>query len=76
MMMTIGRKKHSGRPRGKVDGGEGRGMPLGGRDERPPTGYRSLEDDELPVVDERVSAWDTIEEEDSADRRRDPLRKP
>ncbi|MBV8518657.1 MAG: hypothetical protein JO197_14765 [Acidobacteria bacterium] len=76
MMTTIGRKKHSGRQRGNVDGGEGRGVPLGGRDERPATGYRSLEDDEYSVVDDHVSAWDTIEEEESADRRRDPLRKP
>jgi hypothetical protein len=76
MYMTIGRKKHSGRQRGKVDGGAGRGIPLGGRDERPPTGYRSLEDEEFVVVDEHVSAWETIEEEESSDRRRDPLRKP
>lgn len=53
---------------GNVDGGEGRGIPLGGHDERPPTGYRSTDDDEqLPEL-----AW---EDEDAADRRRDPLRR-
>jgi hypothetical protein len=57
---------------GKVDGGEGRGVPLGGRDERPPTGYRELDDapDQLP---DRNYDW---EDGDPADRRRDPLRKP
>ena len=65
--------------RGTVDGGEGRGVPLGGHDERPPTGYRRIDDDEeeLPVVDpepdDRDFGW---EEGDPADRRRDPLRKP
>ena len=51
---------------GTVDGGEGRGVPLGGHDERPPTGYRSDEDDERDL-------WD---EGDISDRRRDPLRRP
>jgi hypothetical protein len=64
--------------RGTVDGGEGRGVPLGGHDERPPTGYRSDEEDELEVVDrgaddDRDFGW---EEGDPADRRKDPLRKP
>ena len=51
---------------GTVDGGEGRGVPLGGHDERPPTGYRSDEDDDRDL-------WD---EGDISDRRRDPLRRP
>lgn len=51
---------------GTVDGGEGRGVPLGGHDDRPPTGYRSDEDDERDL-------WD---EGDISDRRRDPLRRP
>ena len=52
--------------RGTVDGGQGRGIPLGGHDERPPTGYRQ-DDDELDT------GWD---DDDDLDRRRDPLRKP
>ena len=51
---------------GTVDGGEGRGVPLGGHDDRPPTGYRSDEDDDRDL-------WD---EGDISDRRRDPLRRP
>lgn len=59
---------------GKVDGGEGRGVPLGGHDERPPTGYRRDEsDDTVSELDDRDFGW---EEGDPADRRRDPLRKP
>lgn len=65
----FGRKKT--RP-GLVDGGEGSGIPLGGHDELPPTGYRDLEDDFDEVTD-RDFGW---EEGDPADRRRDPLRKP
>lgn len=59
---------------GKVDGGAGRGVPLGGRDERPPTGYREVEDD-LKELSDRDFEIDW-EEGDPADRRRDPLRKP
>jgi hypothetical protein len=59
-------------PVGPVDGGEGRGIPLGGHDERPPTGYRSDTEEELEVED-RDYLW---EEGDPADRRKDPLRKP
>jgi hypothetical protein len=59
-------------PHGTVDGGEGRGIPLGGHDERPPTGYRSDDDPEVDIED-RDFLW---EEGDPADRRRDPLRKP
>ena len=57
---------------GRVDGGEGRGVPLGGHDERPPTGYRN-EDDDLQDQDDPDFLW---EEGDPADRRKDPLRKP
>jgi hypothetical protein len=57
---------------GKVDGGEGRGVPLGGHDERPPAGYRNVDDD-LQEITDRDFGW---EEGDPADRRRDPLRKP
>ena len=56
---------------GKVDGGEGRGIPLGGHDERPPTGYREVDDDLKEITDR-----DFGDEDDPADRRRDPLRKP
>jgi hypothetical protein len=59
-------KLHPGK--GDIDGGEGRGVPLGGHDEVPPTGYRSeahLEGDELEHL------WD---DDQAADRRRDPLR--
>jgi hypothetical protein len=56
---------------GKVDGGEGRGVPLGGHDERPPTGYRRVDDDLQEQSDDMF--W---EEGDPADRRKDPLRKP
>lgn len=62
------RKKNVGR----VDGGEGRGVPLGGDDERPPTGYSNVDED-LAEVTDRDFGW---EEGDPADRRRDPLRKP
>lgn len=54
-----------------VDGGEGRGVPLGGHDDRPPTGY--LDEDEVPEVEDRDFGDD---EDDPADRRRDPLRTP
>lgn len=60
---------------GTVDGGEGRGIPLGGHDDRPPTGYRSLNDVDIESADNEDAAlfW---EDEDPADRRKDPLRKP
>jgi len=66
----FGRKKKNVGP---VDGGEGRGVPLGGHDERPPTGYRNDDEAVLPELDDRDFGW---EEGDPADRRRDPLRKP
>ncbi len=56
---------------GLVDGGEGRGIPLEGHDDRPPTGYREA-DDELKELEDRDFGW---EEGDPADRRRDPLRR-
>jgi hypothetical protein len=65
----MGRKEASA---GKVDGGEGRGVPLGGHDERPPTGYQN-DEEEVPEVDNPDFLW---EEGDPADRRKDPLRKP
>ena len=65
----FGRKKKHPEP---LDGGEGRGIPLGGHDERPPTGYREL-DDEMKELQDRDFGW---EEGDPADRRRDPLRRP
>ncbi|HEX8171960.1 MAG TPA: hypothetical protein VF824_15595 [Thermoanaerobaculia bacterium] len=72
----FGRKRRAGSDGeaadGTVDGGAGRGVPLGGRDERPPTGYRSVDDD-LTELTDRDFLWD---EGDPADRRRDPLRKP
>jgi hypothetical protein len=55
---------------GSVDGGEGRGIPLGGADERPPTGYRELDDERAEIMD-RDLGW---EDGDPADRRKDPLR--
>ncbi len=60
---------------GTVDGGEGRGVPLGGHDDRPPTGYRSTGDEAIEPQDaeDRDLLW---EDGDPADRRRDPLRKP
>lgn len=58
---------------GSVDGGEGRGVPLGGHDDRPPTGYQDAED-ELPIAPS--SDLEFPEDEDPADRRRDPLRRP
>ena len=67
----FGRKKKN--DVGNVDGGEGRGIPLGGHDERPPTGYRNVIDEELDEPTDRDYLW---EEGDPADRRRDPLRKP
>ncbi|MGZ5445636.1 MAG: hypothetical protein ACXW5U_25290 [Thermoanaerobaculia bacterium] len=65
------RKKKTNKD-GSVDGGEGRGVPLGGHDERPPTGYREVDDD-LQEITDRDFGW---EEGDPADRRKDPLRKP
>ena len=65
------KKKPADDDTGTVDGGARRGVPLGGHDERPPTGYRS--DDEDLDLEDRDFLW---EEGDPADRRKDPLRKP
>ncbi|HJQ37999.1 MAG TPA: hypothetical protein VKB93_12745 [Thermoanaerobaculia bacterium] len=63
------RQNQQSKNHGTVDGGEGRGVPLGGHDERPPTGYRSEDEPEL--------GWDANDDEDDdgRERRRDPLRK-
>jgi hypothetical protein len=69
-------RKMKQRETGSVDGGEGRGIPLGGQDNRPPTGYNSLEDDswieDLREFSDRDFAGD--DETGGPDRRRDPLR--
>lgn len=71
----FGQRKTKAQPGvGTVDGGEGRGVPLGGRDERPPTGYRS--DDDLDNDYETTEPEMFWEDGDPADRRKDPLRKP
>ncbi len=61
---------------GSLDGGAGRGVPLGGNDSRPRGGYDSANDDhdlEVENEDREPFEW---EEGDPADRRKDPLRKP
>jgi hypothetical protein len=70
----FGRKQKDQSLSGNVDGGAGRGIPLGGHDNRPPTGYRNS-----PGTDESNDEWDDSEfgfsnEGDPADRRKDPLR--
>lgn len=63
---------------GSVDGGEGRGVPLGGHDQRPPTGYNfDNDDDDYDVMDSNeIDDSDFgAEEEGGPDRRRDPLRR-
>ena len=66
--------------RGAVDGGFGRGVPLGGRDERPPTGYKKkdlLGDDDVAAVEDSGEDLFALETDDAEpdDRRRDPLRR-
>jgi hypothetical protein len=69
----FGRKPKLGGETGTVDGGEGRGVPLGGHDERPPTGYRALRDERMLDEDEvHDLLW---EDGHPSDRRRDPLRR-
>jgi len=63
-------KMKSIRP-GTVDGGEGRGYPLSGHDRRPSTGYRALDDEDFEIIDRELFG----NEEDSSERRRDPLRR-
>lgn len=78
----FGRKKKTAdtSDTGTVDGGEGRGVPLGGRDERPPTGYRSNADLDFDIEKDAGGGEEDPdhfwEDGDPADRRRDPLRKP
>ncbi|HEX9981905.1 MAG TPA: hypothetical protein VGF69_01455 [Thermoanaerobaculia bacterium] len=55
---------------GSIDGDEGRGVRMGGRDNRPPTGYLNQEAGEL---DEFLLGDD--DDADASERRRDPLRK-
>jgi len=67
-------KRHSGT--GSLDGGQGRGVPMGGSDERRPSGYDALDDEqglEVENNDREPFLW---EDGDPADRRRDPMRKP
>ena len=58
-------------PRGTIDGGFGRGVPINGRKKK-----EKLEDDEIPIVDSGEDLFE-LESDDSepADRRRDPLRR-
>ena len=62
--MRFSRKKRSTNA-GPIDGGEGRGVPMG-------------EDDEEVIVDDDRDAFAVLDDEDDAspgDRRRDPLRR-
>lgn len=63
--------------RGAVDGGEGRGIPLGGQDARRPRGYNA--DDDTDWIEDLREFSDRdfggAEEEEGPDRRRDPLRR-
>lgn len=66
---------------GTVDGGEGRGIRLGGSDRRPPTGYRNVEssdEEEVIVDDDPLADYEAFTDQGDAepdDRRRDPLRR-
>ena len=64
---------------GSVDGGEGRGIPLGGNDRRPPTGYNFDDDDNDYEISDSTELDDrdfgAEEEGGGPDRRRDPLRR-
>ncbi|HET7436362.1 MAG TPA: hypothetical protein VFN10_16750 [Thermoanaerobaculia bacterium] len=74
----FGRKK-TARGTGAVDGGEGRGIPLGGHDQRPPTGYiYEHDEDEVALIDRADDAdLDDLafDGDGGPDRRRDPLRR-
>lgn len=79
-MSVLDRKKKRGAAL-NVDGGEGRGVRLGGRDSRPATGYNNvddIEDDETQINDSpSLEDFEAIAEGDDiapGDRRRDPLR--
>lgn len=65
----LGKNQKRQPPSGQVDGGAGRGVPLGGRDDRPPTGYLDT------TVELDDADFGLNEDEDPADRRRDPLRR-
>ena len=77
--MRLGRRSSDA---GRVDGGEGRGIRLGGSDTGVrPTGYRRQDDafdDETALDEAQVTVDDYAnlleDDENSADRRRDPLR--
>jgi len=72
-LVMFGRKPKPRGQTGSLDGGEGRGVPLGGHDERPPTGYRALRDQRILEDDELQDLlWDDGQ---PSDRRRDPLRR-
>ena len=66
---------------GRIDGGEGRGIRLGGADKRPPTGYRQtddLDDDEVIATSDALADYDDFADHGDShpdDRRRDPLRR-
>lgn len=66
---------------GSVDGGEGRGVRLGGADRRPPTGYRNvddIDDDEVISTSNGLEDYDDFADHGDShpdDRRRDPLRR-
>jgi hypothetical protein len=76
----VRRKKDDGTI-GNVDGGEGRGVRLGGTDRRPPTGYRNaelIEDDEVVATPDVLEDYDDFADHGDShpdDRRRDPLRR-
>lgn len=76
----FGRKTSQGRT-GAVDGGAGRGVRLGGSDDRPPTGYRKLDavdEDEVSTVTDPLADYDDFADFGDShpdDRRRDPLRR-
>ena len=66
---------------GAVDGGAGRGVRLGGTDDRPPTGYRKsdeLEEPEIGTTTDPLADYDDFADPGDThpdDRRRDPLRR-
>ncbi len=68
MRLGMFRQNEQSKNRGAVDGGEGRGIPLDGHDELPPTGYRAEDEDDLDLLG-------LEEDDDGRERRRDPLRK-
>jgi hypothetical protein len=75
--MTFKRRK-TDRGAGRVDGGEGRGVRLGGSDTgMPPTGYRASVDTFDEEESTSYEVYNLLEDEDDnpSDRRRDPLRR-